>query len=986
LFLAAAAATLSLPASLAAAQPAASNLSPVIGILSLPNELPAPLANASHSYFVASYAQWLQSAGARVVPILYDAPLEVNRALIKQINGAVLTGGGTAFFAADGVTLTPYARTAQLLLNESIAAAAAGEWWPVWGTCLGIELLSVLVAGPDNGVLGYFDAEDLQLALVPTPDAAGSRFWGTVIAESPESWTWLTTENITENLHVRGVATSFFKSNANLASTLTVLTTNLDRAGAEFVSSFEGKSAPVYGVQFHPEKPPYEFTPDYAIPHTYHAIVANGATQRFLVNEARRNSRAFASQAALLAAVIENTPLTFTAASSSSVIRKFNALFMFAQYSAPPAAGAAAAGGAQGAIAGIAVGVSIVLASAAVAGTLVRRRGGGGGGAEREDTESLLPKRARAAPSAASSLALALLVGAARSSLATAAGAAPRNLLFIVADDLRPELNLAYGASHMITPNADKFAKQATTFVRAYCNFAICSPSRNSFMTGRQPDHTRVWNFLQDFRHAGVGPTGLEGSRWKSLPEYFKTNGFLTLGHGKTYHPGKPAAWDEPQSWSQDQPYGPEWVTGCKGDQIRYCPTRDRAPNSYSDYNTTVQAIATLGKMVQQDKPWALFLGLHNPHQPWDIPAEVAWQYPGATAMAPPRFPFSTKGAPDVAFNAELDGGDHLAMDFGNPVLANRSHDPGLPSNASGLESYPCPSPGNNTVPEYFSQYMRLGYRTAVTATDTHLGMVLDALDQTGQTDSTLTVFLGDHGWQLGEHTEYGKHSNFDLAVHVPLMVRAPWIPASVGARSETAIELLDLYRTLASLVGLPPPDADVEGDDMSAALSEPAAMIKADAFAQYSRCPGERNFPDNMIAPEDWAINNCEDVPPQNITYMGYTLRTAPPSSGASEWRFTEWYRWNQETCEAQFDAPPIGTELYDHTGIPIVGDFDSAENENVAGANPQVVEELRAKLWARFRKTKHLGCPPPENATASLEWPHALGVGRRLRTIVER
>ena len=920
--------------------PSASNLSPVIGILSLPNELPAPLANASHSYFVASYAQWLQSAGARVVPILYDAPTEVTRALLKQINGAVLTGGGTAFFAADGVTLTPYARTAQLLLNESIEAAASGESWPVWGTCLGIELLSVLVAGPDDGVLGYFDAEDLQLALTPTADAAGSRLWGSVIEESPDSWEWLTTENITENLHVRGVATSFFKSNVNLATMLTVLTTNVDRAGAEFVSSFEGKSAPIFGVQFHPEKPPYEWTPDYAVPHTYHAIVANGATQRFLVNEARRNSRAFASHAALLAAVIENTPLTFTAASSNSVIRKFNALYMFAQYAAPPAAGAAAAGGAQGALAGVAVGVSIVLASALVAGTLVRRRGSSGTGAEREEAESLLPKRARAAPSAVPSLALALLVGAACSASATAAEATPRNLLFIVADDLRPELNLAYGASHMITPNADKLAKQATTFERAYCNFAICSPSRNSFLSGRQPDHTRVWNFLQDFRHAGIGPTGLDGSRWQTLPQYFKSNGYLTLGHGKTYHPGKPANWDEPKSWSQDQPYGPEWVTGCKGDQIRYCPTRGRAPNSYSDYNTTVEAIATLGKMVKQDKPWALFLGLHNPHQPWDIPAEIAWQYPGATSMAPPRFPFSTKGAPDVAFNAELDGGDHLAMDFSDPVLANRSHDPGLPSNATGLESFPCPSPGNNTVPEYFSQYMRLGYRTAVTATDAHLGMVLDALDKTGQTDSTLTVFLGDHGWQLGEHTEYGKHSNFDLAhvrrlnvpyytpfhfspslalgpdsylplrsVHVPLMMRAPWIPASVGARSQTAIELLDLYRTLASLVGLPPPDADVEGDDMSAALSEPAAMIKADAFAQYSRCPGERDFPDNMIAPEDWALNNCEDVPPQNITYMGYTLRTAPASSGDSEWRFTEWYSWDREAsgrASQPTDLPP--------------------------------------------------------------------------------
>ena len=565
-----------------------------------------------------------------------------------------------------------------------------------------------------------------------------------------------------------------------------------------------------------------------------------------------------------------------------------------------------------------------------------------------------------------------LVCSSAAAAAATVAAPPLRNLLFIVADDLRPELAAAYASPHMVTPRADAFAREAATFERAYCNFAICSPSRNSFMTGRAPDRTRVWNFLQDFRSAGVGATGLPGKDWETLPQFFKQHGYLTLGHGKTFHPDKPPLWDEPRSWSQEQRYGEQSISNCGGNATtawRFCPTRGRPADQYSDYNTTVAAAATLARMAANaSRPFALFLGLHNPHGAWSTPAEIMDLDPAATSMAPPRFAFSPRGAPDVAFTAELDGDDVLAMDFSEPALANRSHDPGLPDNASGVVAFKCPSPGNNTVPQWFSQYMRLGYRTAVTATDTHLGMMLDALERSGRAADTLVVFVGDHGWQIGEHTEYGKHTNFDLAVHVPLMMRAPWLSGSAGARVQTAFELLDLYRTLAALVGLPAPPADVEGDDLSAALAAPARILKAEAYAQYSRCPGERNFPDNIANAPDWQYNNCEDVPVRNISFMGYSVRTGTAASAAGgEYRFTEWYSWDREACTARFEDVR-GTELYNHSGIAIVGDFDSAENENIAAApgSAAVVQALRALLWTRFRGREGSGCPPDQNATA--------------------
>eukprot|EP01047_Picozoa_sp_COSAG01_P048257 COSAG01_NODE_4686_length_4811_cov_4.669355_2_plen_102_part_00 len=100
-------------------------------------------------------------------------------------------------------------------------------------------------------------------------------------------------------------------------------------------------------------------------------------------------------------------------------------------------------------------------------------------------------------------------------------------MLLITVDDLRPQLHEAYGMTETVTPNLDRFASESVTFQRAYCQFAVCSPSRNSFMSGRRPDTTKVWNFINHFREKGVG------SHWISMPQYFKNHGFLTFASGK---------------------------------------------------------------------------------------------------------------------------------------------------------------------------------------------------------------------------------------------------------------------------------------------------------------------------------------------------------------------------------------------------------------------------------------------------------------------
>ena len=212
--------------------------------------------------------------------------------------------------------------------------------------------------------------------------------------------------------------------------------------------------------------------------------------------------------------------------------------------------------------------------------------------------------------------------------------AARKNLFFFIADDLRPQLNTAYGQTQMITPHFDKFAEESVVFDRAYCNFAICSASRNSFLSGRNPDKTRVWNFINDFREGGTSD-GVPGRQWVTMPQLFKDAGYLTNGHGKLYHPNHPPSNDEPLSWSQNQPYFPATNSGCRNTKnatLRFCPGDNSVPaNRYSDVNVTAEALHTLEHVhapayKKNGTNFAFFLGFHFPHQSWFVPGSVANQ------------------------------------------------------------------------------------------------------------------------------------------------------------------------------------------------------------------------------------------------------------------------------------------------------------------------------------------------------------------------
>ena len=257
------------------------------------------------SFFPASYVKFLESGGIRVVPIPFDIPTAQLATLLSQINGALFTGGAASFWS--GSSLSPYAATAQAVFNEVKAAASAGETWPLWGTCLGFELIHILGSGLNQSVLtSGWDSENLTETTSFTAAAGASRLWGSSATAKGAAAAFAALP-IALNSHTSGVSPAAFAGSPPLVAAFDVLATGRDRAGKTFIASIEGKDLPIYATQFHPEKVMYEFDPpSAATDHSIESVYANSWPAWFFAGEVRKNSRRFASEAAEDAALIYN--------------------------------------------------------------------------------------------------------------------------------------------------------------------------------------------------------------------------------------------------------------------------------------------------------------------------------------------------------------------------------------------------------------------------------------------------------------------------------------------------------------------------------------------------------------------------------------------------------------------------------------------------------------------------------------------------------
>lgn len=346
------------------------------------------------------------------------------------------------------------------------------------------------------------------------------------------------------------------------------------------------------------------------------------------------------------------------------------------------------------------------------------------------------------------------------------------NVLFIVVDDLRPALG-CYGDVNAVSPNIDQLASKGTLFQSAYCQQAVCAPSRASFMTGKKPDHTKVWNLETHFRKALPDVV--------TMPQYFKNNGYYARQIGKIYH--DPKAAQDPPSWSAPEILG---VTTNKGkyaldSNLRHAPkatvaeAADVADSAYIDgmvANATIKELQQMG-----NKPFFLAVGFRRPHLPFSVPLAY-WQ-----RNQQKRFPLSRDTAravnlPKYSFHnsVELRGYTDIP-DFG-PIDAD------------------------------LSRKLVRGYYTSVSFTDAQVGKVLAELHRLGLDKNTIVVLMSDHGFHLGEHGLWGKTTNSKTDTRVPLMVYDPRQPKQ-NKISTAIVQLVDMYATLSDLCGLPAPQTD---------------------------------------------------------------------------------------------------------------------------------------------------------------------------------
>ncbi|MEM9017088.1 MAG: sulfatase [Verrucomicrobiota bacterium] len=453
------------------------------------------------------------------------------------------------------------------------------------------------------------------------------------------------------------------------------------------------------------------------------------------------------------------------------------------------------------------------------------------------------------------------------------------NVLFLAVDDLRPELG-TYG-SRTLTPNLDALAASGIRFDRAYCNQAVCGASRLSLMGGLYPTRTGEQTFH------------IEGWRDRlpelvTLNQHFRANGYVTVGMGKIYH-GSGSAGVDNENWD-------DWIAvkgknyvlpestaeqrrriaanpGSTTKDFRGMTTEsaDVADEIYTDGARSLAGAAKLKELAAGEKPFFLAVGFTKPHLPFVAPKRYWDLYERSSFSLPPNLSVPP-GYPDYA--------------------SNRS--------AGEMRKY---SDYEGKSPRDFSkelnQRLLHGYAACVSYTDANVGRILSALEESGASDNTIVVFWGDHGWKLGDHHSWCKHTNFEVDTRVPLIMRVPG--GSSGKGSRALVEFIDIYPTLSELAGLLPPK-HLQGESFAHLFEDSPDKHRTSAYSSY---------PHGKV--------------------MGHSVRF-----GA--YRYTEWYGEGEELPEAA-----VLTDL----------DADPGEQSNVIEdpAHAEALVEAREELRGRIR-----------------------------------
>ena len=381
------------------------------------------------------------------------------------------------------------------------------------------------------------------------------------------------------------------------------------------------------------------------------------------------------------------------------------------------------------------------------------------------------------------------------------------NVLFIVADDMRPELG-CYGVEDIVTPHLDKLAERATVFMNAYCNIPVSGASRASLFTGMYPQYPKRFtdfdaNAEKDCPNAVV------------LSESFRNNGYYVVSNGKVFH----NIVDHAGSWSESpwrvhpDGYGKDWAEYNKwelwqnDESARYihlktlrgpfCESADVSDTTYIDGRLAQKTISDLRRLKGKNEPFFLACGFWKPHLPFNAPQKY-WDLYRREDIQLAKNPFRPKNLPkQVVSSGEIRG-------YGK------------------FTSF---------KDEAFQKEAKHGYYACVSYIDAQIGLVLNELDRLGLSDHTIVVVLGDHGWHLGEHGFWGKHNLMNHATRAPLIVRVPHFK---GGNSTSVVEFVDIYPTLCELCGIPLPKSQLQGESFVPILEDSKKKVKEYAFIQW--------------------------------------------------------------------------------------------------------------------------------------------------------
>lgn len=273
------------------------NHRPIIGVLT--QETDDELREYGEAYIAASYIKYLESAGARVAPIRNDLTTKEYKELFSYINGLLVPGG------AVNLITSGYAKATKVFYDETISAAEREDMFPLWGTCLGFEELMTITAS--QNLLAHTDSKNLSLPLEFNVDPATSRIFQHF---PPDVIKALSTEDITANFHSWSLTLKNYSENSDLQQMYRIVSVNTDRNGIKFISTVEAYNYPIYAVQWHPEKAPFEWKENRAYSHLSSAVRASFYMADFFVNEARKNFHRFPNKSMEDAALIyQNIPV-----------------------------------------------------------------------------------------------------------------------------------------------------------------------------------------------------------------------------------------------------------------------------------------------------------------------------------------------------------------------------------------------------------------------------------------------------------------------------------------------------------------------------------------------------------------------------------------------------------------------------------------------------------------------------------------------------